>query len=145
MFVWGQNFADKRIANFWANYFSDQGFPLATPIIGDPHVQFVFTVVTMPCSASCFQIQVFCTGANSIRAFSVLFIGAHQRCISGRRHLPVDKCNRHRRNLMWSPVTWKSLIWNNSREPYCLHIHKILQKWNSYRFVSRTSHKLQEI
>ena len=63
--------------------FTDEGFSLAMP--------------TTPSSAAHFQIQVFLLRGKLRldRAFSVSLVGAHQLQLSSRRHLPVNKRNRH--------------------------------------------------
>ena len=58
------------------------------------------------------------------------------------RCLPIDKRNEHCRNLgKQPPGKWRQWCWSNSWN-YVALVHVIMQKRNSYNFVSRLYHGL---
>ena len=128
---------DRPLTNFHGNKFRGSRFPLATPSLGSRLIHQLLTVVATPCSVARFALLV------ELRLGPSWFV-----CLSSsttRLKLetpPIDKCNQCRqRNLRWRPPR----IWNRSLETtieciVALDVHAILQKWNSYHFISTLYH-----
>ena len=79
--------------------FMDQGFLLAMPIFGDCMHNLCSQLQQHHAWLLTSKSKRFAQGPTLSRAFSVLLIGAYQLHVSGRRHLPIDKCNGRSRNL----------------------------------------------
>ena len=138
--IWGPKFFADRLllANFCRNELCGPRISVTYAHFCRPHAQFVFTVATMSCSAICFQIKAFCSGANISFVTWSLPIMLH--VLETPPHWQTLGCQR---NLQSGPQKSGSIHFKTTLENHvALDVHAIVQKWNSYCFNSRPYHAI---